>query len=88
MAFAEVTLRSVTLTMDVKVNVIIPEDRHDYEHYDLNQKHKVLYVLHGTGAVQDIEHLVFLIQIVMFVVMPVFRNDDVDLDIHGQGHGT
>ena len=48
MAFAEVTLRSITLTMDVKVNVIIPEDRHDYSHYDLSQKHKVLYVLHGT----------------------------------------
>ncbi|MBQ4254037.1 MAG: hypothetical protein II712_04330 [Erysipelotrichaceae bacterium] len=48
MGFAEVTLRSVTLQMDVKVNVMIPEDRHDFSHYDLNQKHKVLYVLHGT----------------------------------------
>ncbi len=48
MAFAEITMRSVTLMMDVKVSVIIPENRRNFKDYDPNKKYKSLYVLHGT----------------------------------------
>ena len=47
MAFAEITMRSTVLRMDVKVSVIIPESRKDYREDDPNKKYKVLYVLHG-----------------------------------------
>lgn len=45
MAYAEVTLRSVSLEQDVKVDLILPEDRH--ETVRENKKYPVLYVLHG-----------------------------------------
>lgn len=46
MVFAELTLRSVSLEMDTKVNVLLPEDRHQTR--DLRgRKYPVLYVLHG-----------------------------------------
>ena len=46
MILAELTLRSVMLEMDTKVNVLLPEDRHQTK--DLRGiKYPVLYVLHG-----------------------------------------
>lgn len=48
MAFAELTIRSTTLRMDTKVNVIIPENRRDYREMDPRKSYKALYVLHGT----------------------------------------
>ena len=47
MAFAEITMRSTILRMDVKVTVIIPESRRDYQLDEVDRKYKVLYVLHG-----------------------------------------
>ena len=47
MAFAELTIRSTVLKMDVKVSVIIPENRKDYHLDDHNQKYKAIYILHG-----------------------------------------
>ena len=42
-----ITMRSVALDMDTKVDVLLPEDRHHTE--DLRgKKYPVLYVLHGT----------------------------------------
>ena len=49
MAFCELTIRSTTLRMDVKVSVIIPESRKDYRDDDPDKLYKVLYVLHGTS---------------------------------------
>lgn len=49
MAFAELTLRSTVLRMDVKVSVIIPEDRRDYRNDEKGKLYKSLYVLHGTS---------------------------------------
>ncbi|MBR0137984.1 MAG: hypothetical protein IJM15_06195 [Erysipelotrichaceae bacterium] len=49
MAFAELTMRSTVLRMDVKVSVIIPENRRDYTKNDPDKKYKSLYVLHGTS---------------------------------------
>lgn len=46
MAFAQLTMRSVVLDMEVKVDVIIPQDRKHYEPLP-DKKYKVLYVLHG-----------------------------------------
>ena len=46
MIHAELTLRSVSLEMDTKVTVLLPEDRHHTT--DLRgKKYPVLYVLHG-----------------------------------------
>lgn len=40
MSFAEITMRSTVLQMDVKVNVIIPEKRSSYLDEDPDQKNK------------------------------------------------
>ncbi len=45
MAFAELTLRSTVLEMDVKVDVMLPENRHNTVRED--KKYPVLYILHG-----------------------------------------
>ncbi|MBR0138494.1 MAG: hypothetical protein IJM15_08795 [Erysipelotrichaceae bacterium] len=46
MIHAQITMRSVVLEMDTKVDVLLPEDRHKTE--DLRgKKYPVLYVLHG-----------------------------------------
>jgi len=45
-AFAEVTMRSTVLDMDVKLDLILPEDRHHTA--DLQgRRYPILYVLHG-----------------------------------------
>lgn len=49
MAFAELTMRSTILKMDVKVSVIIPENRKDYRLDEKDKKYPCLYVLHGTS---------------------------------------
>ncbi len=49
MAFAELTMRSTILKMDVKVSVIIPENRKDYRLDEKDKKYPCLYILHGTS---------------------------------------
>ena len=49
MAYAELTLRSTILKMDVKVTVIIPENRKDYHLDSTDKKYPCLYILHGTS---------------------------------------
>ena len=49
MAYAELTLRSTILKMDVKVTVIIPENRKDYHLDSIDKKYPCLYILHGTS---------------------------------------
>lgn len=75
MAYAELTMRSTILRMDVKVSVIIPESRKDY-HLDQNdKKYKSIYVLHG-GAEDNSTWLVlsniYLLtrDLDAFVIMP------------------
>lgn len=46
MASCELTFRSSELSMDVKVTVIIPENRRKYELIE-GKKYKALYILHG-----------------------------------------
>ena len=43
---AQLTLRSVSLEMDTKVNVLLPEDRHQTTD-TRGRKYPVLYILHG-----------------------------------------
>ena len=49
MAFSELTMRSTILKMDVKVTVIIPENRRDYHLDPVGKKYPCLYILHGTS---------------------------------------
>ena len=79
MAYAELTMRSTILKMDVKVSVIIPESRKDY-HLDMNdKKYKSIYVLHG-GAEDNSTWLVlsniYLLarDLDCFVIMPSAYN--------------
>ena len=47
MVHVSLTWRSIALDMDTKVDVLLPEDRH--HRVDIsNQKHPVLYILHGS----------------------------------------
>ena len=46
MAYIEMTIRSAILDMDTKVDVILPENRHETK-LDLNRRYPVLYLLHG-----------------------------------------
>ena len=46
MIHAELTIRSVSLEMDTKVNVLLPEDRHQTVD-TRGKKYPVLYILHG-----------------------------------------
>lgn len=46
MASCEMTFRSAELQMDVKVTVVIPENRKKYEKIE-GKKYKSLYILHG-----------------------------------------
>ena len=48
MAVCELTMRSTTLMMDVKVTVLIPESRKDYHLDDPDKKYPCLYILHGS----------------------------------------
>lgn len=47
MAYAELTMRSTTLAMDVKVGIIIPESRRNYKDDLEHKNYKAIYVLHG-----------------------------------------
>ena len=49
MASCELTMRSVAMGMDVKVNVIIPENRRHYGPEDKDKMYKVIYILHGAA---------------------------------------
>ena len=46
MIHAQFTMRAVSLQMDTRVDVIIPEDRHQTKSIG-DKKYPVLYVLHG-----------------------------------------
>ena len=75
MAFAEITMRSTVLQMDVKVNVIIPEKRSSYLDEDPNQKYKVLYVLHGgkednSSWINSSNLYLYARDLDLFVIMP------------------
>ena len=47
MVHVSLTWRSIALDMDTKVDVLLPEDRHTRVDIS-NQKHPVLYILHGS----------------------------------------
>ena len=92
MAFAEITMRSTVLQMDVKVNVIIPEKRSSYLDEDPDQKYKVLYVLHGgkednSSWINSSNLYLYARDLDLFVIMPSAYNSayvDTDYDLKMQ----
>lgn len=83
----EITLRSTVLEFDTKVNVLIPEDRHETKD-TRGKKYPVLYILHGMK--EDCSswlHLsnIFLLarDLDLIIVMPSANNSSYVNQVHG-----
>ena len=92
MIHATFTMRSVTLDMDTKVDVLLPEDRHKTE--DIRgTKYPVLYVLHGykndNSSWLHLSNLFLMCRdLDLIVVMPSVNNSFYMDEVYGQDYYT
>ena len=89
---AELTIRSVSLEMDTKVNVLLPEDRHKTVD-TRGRKYPVLYILHGfkedCSSWLNLSNIFLLCRdLDLIVVMPSGNNSSYNDMVYGQAYYT
>ena len=92
MIHAELTIRSVALEMDTKVNVLLPEDRHQTVD-TRGKKYPVLYILHGykedCSSWLNLSNIFLLCRdLDLIVVMPSANNSSYTDMVYGQAYYT
>ncbi len=92
MIHAELTIRSVALEMDTKVNVLLPEDRHETKD-TRGHEYPVLYILHGykedCSSWLNLSNIFLMCRdLDVIVVMPSGNNSSYNDMVYGQKYFT